>query len=117
MQLKKVKHIFIFFLLFDAISVIISTVLKQKSVFYKVFASKNRLSQKNTAENAGYYSIKRAKNVNIAKTQLQLIAINAVSTSTTATNYISYSKHDLHQPKSAYKLLPKLMLFPYHSFW
>jgi hypothetical protein len=117
MQLKKVKHIFIFFLLFDAISLIISTVLKQKLVYFKVFASKNKLNQKYIAKNAGYYTIKRNESISIAKTQLQLITINAVPASTTATNYINYSKYDLHQPKSAYKLLPKLMLFPFHSFW
>jgi|GEM_PF-3426628 hypothetical protein len=117
MQLRKVKHIFIFFILFDGIVLFISTVLRQKIVILSAWASKYKTNQPKDKINSNYYVVNKVESIEKWKTQLQLTATGPTSIANTATNHSNNFTDYPHQLQQAYKQLPKLMLFPYHSFW
>jgi hypothetical protein len=113
MQLKKVKHIFIIFLLFDAITILISTVFKQKTIFSKVFSSQGKTITKNTGTTAKYYIVKlnRANNNfrfgEISKIEQHLFVL---------TEEVAYLINNTKAGHASYTLAPAAML-PHHSFW
>jgi hypothetical protein len=113
MQLKKVKHIFIIFLLFDAITIFISTVFKQKTIFYKVFPSKSKTITKSTGTTAKFYTIKLNKANNnfrfggISKIEQHFFVLS---------QEVAYLTNNTNAGQASYTLAPAIML-PHHSFW
>jgi hypothetical protein len=113
MQLKKVKHILIVFLLFDAISMFILTVLKQKTIFSKVFSSKSKTITKNTGTTAKFYTIKLNKANNtirfgeISKIEQHFFVLK---------EEVAYLTNNTNAGKASYAPSPVTML-PHHSFW
>jgi hypothetical protein len=113
MQLKKVKHIFIILLLFDAITVFISTVFKQKTILSKVFSFKSKTITKNTGTTAKFYTIKLNKENNnfrfgeISKIEQHFFVL---------TEEIAYLTNNIKAGQALYSPAPATML-PQHSFW
>ena len=113
MQMKKVKHIFILLLLFDAITIFISTVFKQKTILYRAFSSKSKINTKNTGTTVKIYTKKPDKAEN-----------NFCFNETVRnkqyffdfTEEIPYLINNTNVGKVAYALAQVTML-PHHSFW
>ncbi|OOQ57537.1 hypothetical protein [Mucilaginibacter pedocola] len=118
MHSKKLRHIFILFLLFDALSLFISAVFRQKTTLFKFLAAKTRSVKENLRNEAVVYTFNWEENVNEGQNTMQLmVAIDAPKNST-ATNYINdLTGFGQHRPGLSYPTQPKLMLFPYHSYW
>lgn len=115
MQPNKVRHIFIFFLLFDAVLLIISNVSKQKAILFRFFNAKTKVIKQNSRREASYFVSEQA---NLEKHQKYMqLKMTALYIQTTATNYRVQKQGYQHQLALANKPMPKLMLFPYHSYW
>ncbi|MFA6087558.1 hypothetical protein [Mucilaginibacter sp.] len=113
MQLKKVKHILIILLLFDAITIFISAVFKQKTILTKAFSSKGKINAKNTAETAKFYVVK----LNNANNNFRFGEISKVERHSFAlTEERSYLINNKNTSKALYAPAPVTML-PHHSFW
>lgn len=113
MQLKKVKHIFIIVLLFDAITIFISSVFKQKTIFYKVFTSKSKTITKNTGRNAKFYIVK----LNKANNNFRFSRISKIKQHFfVLTEDVAYLTNDTNAGQASYMPAPAIML-PHHSFW
>jgi hypothetical protein len=113
MQLKKVKHIFIILLVFDAITILISTVFKQKAIFSKVFSSKTKTTTTNTGTTAKFYTVKLNKANNnfrfgeISKIEQHFFVL---------TEEVAYLTNNTTAGKAPWLPTPATML-PHHSFW
>jgi hypothetical protein len=113
MQLKKVKHIFIILLLFDAITIFISTVFKQRTIFSKVFSSKGETITKSTGTTAKFYIVKLNKANNnfrfgeISKIEQHFFVL---------TKEVAYFTNNANTGQVSWLPAPATML-PHHSFW
>jgi hypothetical protein len=113
MQLKKVKHIFIIVLLFDAITMFISTVFKQKTVFSKVFTFKSKTITKNTGTNTRFYTVK----LNKANNNFRFGGISKIKQHFfVLTEDLAYLTNNTNAGQASYRLAPAIML-SHHSFW
>jgi hypothetical protein len=113
MQLKKVKHIFIILLLFDAITIFISIVFKQKTVFSKVFTSKTKTLTTNTGTTEKFCVVK----LNRANNNFRFGEISKIEQHFfVLTEEVAYLTNNTKADQASYMPAPTIML-PHHSFW